>query len=82
VTDGPGPVPATTAPEALAVSTAVGEWGEQDRASLDAAQSANIHRAYRGDWQHFAAWCADHDRMPLPAASETLAPYLTRTPGY
>ena len=35
--------------------------GEQARAYLDAARSANTHRAYRADWQHFTGWCAEHE---------------------
>src|SRR4051812_37835424 len=55
--------------------------GDQARAFLDAARSTNTHRAYRADWEHFAAWCADHDRRKLPAAPDTLALYLTAHAG-
>ena len=55
--------------------------GERARTFLDAARSANTHRAYRADWQHFAAWCADHGLTALPAAASTLALYLTAHAG-
>ena len=39
------------------------------------AVPAETRRAYRGDWNRFSTWCAEHDRTPLPAAAETLAVY-------
>jgi integrase len=33
-------------------------------------------RAYKADWQHFAAWCADHGFVPVPAAPATVGAYL------
>jgi site-specific recombinase XerD len=51
--------------------------GEQARAYLDAARSANTHRAYRSDWAAFTGWCHARDLTPLPASPTTLALYLT-----
>jgi len=34
-------------------------------------------RAYRADWEDFAAWCQEHGQSALPAAPETVAYYLT-----
>jgi site-specific recombinase XerD len=61
-------------PGALATLAAL---GEQARAYLDAARSANTHRAYRADWAAFSAWCHAHDLAPLPASPTTLVLYLT-----
>ena len=47
------------------------------RAYLERAQVPGTRRAYRADWRHFAAWCAERGREALPAAAETLALYLT-----
>jgi site-specific recombinase XerD len=41
------------------------------------ARSANTIRAYRADWRQFTAWCAVHERVPLPAAPETVILYVT-----
>ena len=51
---------------------ALGVLSDQARTYLDAARSANTHRAYRADWEHFTAWCAIHELAPLPATPETL----------
>lgn len=53
------------------------DLGSQARDFLHAARSANTHRAYRSDWQHFADWCTDNGLDALPAAGSTLALYLT-----
>ncbi|MGV2052997.1 site-specific integrase [Agrobacterium sp. 22-209-1] len=34
-------------------------------------------RAYRGDWQDFADWCADRGRSHLPAVPATVANYAS-----
>lgn len=46
------------------------------RAYLEAAQAAATRRAYRADWRHFAAWCADRAVDALPATPETVADYV------
>jgi integrase len=33
-------------------------------------------RAYKADWQHFAAWCAAKNFVPVPAAPATVGAYL------
>src|SRR5829696_7517465 len=53
------------------------DLGERVRDYLDAARSANTHRAYAADWRHFAAWCAEHELAALPAEASTLVLYLT-----
>ena len=44
-------------------------------ARLERAVPAETRRAYSGDWNRFATWCAEHHRTPLPATAETLAGY-------
>src|SRR5215212_5825122 len=51
--------------------------GEQARAYAEAGHAENTRRAYRTDWRAFTAWCAARELVPLPAASTTLALYLT-----
>jgi hypothetical protein len=43
------------------------------RSYLEAAQALTTRRAYRADWRHFAAWCADRAVDALPATAETVA---------
>jgi site-specific recombinase XerD len=43
---------------------------------LRAGKSANTRRAYRSDFEHFAAWCRTKLLEALPAAGETVALYL------
>src|SRR4051794_9913732 len=66
----------TTAASASLPAT-LDELGERVRGYLDAARSTNTHRAYRADWAHFTAWCADHQLVPLPAETSALVLYLT-----
>jgi len=33
-------------------------------------------RAYKADWTHYAAWCAAHGFVPVPAAPATVGAYL------
>jgi integrase len=40
-----------------------------------AAASATL-RAYRADWQHYAAWCARTGFIPVPAEPATVGAYL------
>lgn len=46
------------------------------RAYIAAEKSLNTRRAYRSDWDHFTAWCADAGDSPLPASAQTVARYL------
>lgn len=50
---------------------------EQAREYVGAAKAPNTRRAYRQDWQHFAAWCEGLGAAAMPAAPETVAAYLT-----
>ena len=58
------------------------------RAALDAAQAlarkaaapATL-RAYKADWTHYAAWCAEHGFVPVPAAPATVGAYLASLAG-
>jgi site-specific recombinase XerD len=48
---------------------------------LRAGKSDNTRRAYRSDFEHFAAWCRANFLEALPAASETVALYLADCAG-
>ncbi|MER7504182.1 tyrosine-type recombinase/integrase [Nonomuraea pusilla] len=39
---------------------------------------ANTRRAYTRQWAAFAAWCAAHERLALPATEQTLAEYTAQ----
>ena len=60
-----------------ALSEELRQAGEQARAYVEQARAANTLRGYRADWNHFMAWCSQHQRGPLPASPETVALYLT-----
>ena len=68
---------AVTAATSAGLPATLDDLGERVRGYLDAARSANTHRAYAADWRHFAAWCAEHELVSLPAEASTLALYLT-----
>src|SRR4051794_2489510 len=40
------------------------------------ADAANTRRAYRADWKHFASWCRNRNRSPIPVSPDELALYL------
>lgn len=40
------------------------------------ARADNTRKAYRSDWRHFEAWCAEHGVEALPAAPEAVALYI------
>ncbi len=76
-------VPGALAPLARRVEpTAAGQ------AALDTAQAlarkaaapATL-RAYKADWTHYAAWCAAHGFVPVPAAPATVGAYLASLAG-
>ncbi|MFJ5155747.1 site-specific integrase [Streptomyces sp. NPDC088353] len=46
-------------------------------ARLERSMPANTRRAYERQGRDFIAWCADHDRTPLPATAQTLAEYVS-----
>jgi integrase len=79
----PAPVPGDEpAAEAAATPLAVTGSAEALQALADAIDFAGqalapaTLRAYRGDWQHFCAWCRAAGWAALPAAPETVAAYL------
>jgi site-specific recombinase XerD len=43
-----------------------------------ASKSEATRRAYRSDWQDFAAWCSGHGVAELPAAPAALASYIAQ----
>src|SRR3954465_10103821 len=49
---------------------------EKAKQYAERARSPNTRRAYRADWDHFAAFCDAHGLAALPAAPETLGPSL------
>ncbi len=78
-----GSVPGSLTPLARSVApTAAGQ------AALDTAQAlarkaaapATL-RAYKADWTHYAAWCAGHGFVPVPAAPATVGAYLASLAG-
>src|SRR4051812_40138352 len=49
---------------------------DKARAYAEQATSENTRAAYRSDWAHFSAWCAEHGASALPADVGTVAAYL------
>src|SRR4051812_11498320 len=64
-------------PASVGALMPLAQLGEQARAYAEAGHADNTRRAYRNDWRAFTAWCAARELAPLPAASATLALYLT-----
>ena len=68
---------------ALATPASVGRLvplatlGEQARAYAEEGHAATTRRAYGADWRAFVAWCDERGLAARPAASTTLALYLT-----
>ena len=67
----------------LAPGTAPATPTAAGQAALDAAQALAQHaaspatlRAYKADWAHFAAWCAEKGFVPVPAEPKTVGAYL------
>ena len=50
---------------------------EAARALARKAAAPATLRAYRADWTHYAAWCAENGFIPVPAAPATVGAYLT-----
>lgn len=50
---------------------------EKARSYVDQAKAPSTRRAYRGDWERFATWCAARHLAALPAAPETVVLYIT-----
>ena len=53
-----------------------GERREKLDLFLSHLYSDNTEAAYRGDWRHWSAWCAEQDRSPLPASPQDVLDYL------
>ena len=68
------------ASQALAIqseSTLLAELIGQAQDFATRARAENTLRAYRSDWRNFEAWCQVRQFPACPAASETVALYLT-----
>ena len=44
--------------------------------SLEGAFAPNTLRAYKSDWQHYAAWCENNQYEPLQSTEDTFAAYV------
>jgi len=83
-----GSDPNGTAPNALAEPERSAAPTAAGQAALDIAQAlarkaaapATL-RAYKADWTHYAAWCAGHGFVPVPAAPATVGAYLASLAG-
>ncbi len=67
--------------EDVALRDPMATYEPRARAFIVAAKASNTLRAYRADWKHFKAWCAEHGQASLPALPETVAYYLTALAG-
>jgi integrase len=61
----------------------VGAVTPAGQAALEVAEALARHaaapatlRAYKADWAHYAAWCAEKDFIPVPAKPATVGAYL------
>ena len=50
--------------------------GAKAASYVEKSKAENTRRAYRADWQDFAAWCEKYRRRALPASADTVAYYL------
>jgi site-specific recombinase XerD len=50
--------------------------GAKAASYIEKSKAENTRRAYRADWQDFAAWCEKFRRAALPASPDTVAYYL------
>jgi site-specific recombinase XerD len=58
-------------------AVALAEVADKARSYAAASRSENTRRAYRADWDHFAAWCDSRGLSSLPADAATVALYVT-----
>jgi hypothetical protein len=66
------------APHSLPVpETVASGFGDEKRGYAAKSRSANTVRAYQSDWSQWCAWCEAHGHIPLPAAPDVIARYLT-----
>jgi len=66
-------LPASTAPSPTEAGRAA--LAQAEVFARRSAAPATL-RAYKADWQHFAAWCASSGFSPVPAAPATVGAYL------
>lgn len=59
------------------LTTKLQETTARARDYANKANASATVRAYRADWTDFTTWCSEQQKMALPAASETIALYLT-----
>lgn len=52
------------------------EIGADATKYVQQSRAENTRRAYRADWEDFAAWCDKYQRASLPASADTVAYYL------
>jgi len=57
-----GHVTSRVEPKAVALA----DVADQARSYAAASRSENTRRAYRADWEHFAAWCERRNRSSFP----------------
>ncbi len=70
--------PPVSDPGRVVEELAAGEpLSAEEAAYVAAARAQNTMRGYASDWREFTAWCAQHDRAPLPAAASTVTAYLS-----
>lgn len=65
------PTPAST------LSPALEKLVEAAQGYLEKADAPRTSKAYESQWKLFCAWCAEHGRDPLPAATDSLILYVT-----
>ena len=77
------PVAAALAAHPNADNPAVPALTKAGQAALDAARALGRNaaapatlRAYKADWTHYTAWCADKGFTPIPAEPRTVGAYL------
>jgi site-specific recombinase XerD len=63
--------------ELPAVQPDLTDIGERAAAFARASRAPNTERAYRADWEDFAAWCEAAWLQAMPAAPTTIGAYLT-----
>lgn len=64
-----------------APSTSLESLVDAARSYIAASRAPATVRAYRSDWRHFTAWCAERRCEALPASPETVALYLADLAG-
>jgi integrase len=68
---------ALTQTTAALPSTDLADLTDKARQYFENAKADNTRRAYDADWRHFTAWASHHHLDSLPAATQSVALYLT-----